>query len=146
MLMLMLHFWLKQILLCKAEVASPFVSSTHSDTGFKKKKKKGKEKLFSHFTSEQTTPFVLTDTKIFLQLWVTKCFNMHNTHYFPKKRAWCDRLYSCLEMMQVLHSPSTPSCAMLWSSWFPLTTASTVKKIRLAHWFILLNQPNLCQE
>lgn len=38
----MLHFWLKQILLCKAEVASPFVSSTHSDTGFKKKK--GKEK------------------------------------------------------------------------------------------------------
>lgn len=38
----MLHFWLKQILLCKAEVASPFVSSTHSDTGFKKKKKEKK--------------------------------------------------------------------------------------------------------
>lgn len=118
----MLHFWLNQILLCKAEVASPYVSSTHSDTSLKKKK------LFSHFTSEQTTPFVLTDTKIFLQLCATKSFNMHNTHYFPKKRAWCDRLNSCLEMMQELHSPSTPSCAMLWSSWFPLTTASAVKK------------------
>lgn len=142
----MLHFWLKQILLCKAEVASPFVSSTHSDTGFKKKK--GKEKLFSHFTSEQTTPFVLTDTKIFLQLWVTKSFNMHNTHYFPKTKAWCDRLYSCLEMMQVLHFPSTPSCAMLWSSWFPLTTARKSDwRIELFFWISQIyakNNGGLC--